>query len=184
MKRKFTRRKPKPALPPDDAPLVGRHPDCSDERFGAFMESVRAFEAAPTTTLARLLIRHGTQLPSPDTFTEESVHDTLWKVIRAMARHRHYLFATDHLSDLELYRHLWEETLNHPTEEVTPEMGNCACHIDLVSDGGEKATQAWLRYYASDFERESWAHEFPEDAIPDHADLPYDRDRWLPKPFV
>ena len=167
----------------DDSPLIGRHPDLSDEAFEAFLEMVEAFESAPTTTLARLLIRDGITLPSPDTLTEESVHRKLWDVIRGMAHHRHFLYSTNHLNDLTLYRHLWEDTLNHPTEEVTPAMGDCACHIDLVGDGSEDSCQLWLRYYATEDDRALWAQDFPDDPIPDHVDPPYDRDRNLPTRF-
>lgn len=184
MKRKPNQRKPKHSDPCEDAPLFGRHPDLSAEQFEDFMASVRAFENAPITTLARMLIRDGAELPSPDTFTEETVHGKLWEVIHGMARHRHYLSSTDHLSDLGLYRHLWEETLNHPTEEVTPEMGNCACHIDLVSGEDEQSNQIWLRYYANELERQLWALDFPNEPIPEPASPPHDRDQQLPTPFV
>ncbi len=169
---------------PEDAPLIGRHPDLSDEDFEAFLEMVAASESAPITTLARLLIRDGISLPSPDSFTEESVREKLSEIIHGMAKRRHFLYSTDHLSDLALYRHLWEETLNHPTEEVTPAMGDCACHIDLVGDGSEESIQLWLRYYADESVRDDWADQFPGDPIPDHTDPPYDRDRHLPKRFA
>jgi hypothetical protein len=184
MKRKPNRPSRKTRISPENPLLFGRHPDLSDEDFEAFLDMVAAFESAPTTTLARLLIRDGIALPSPEKFTEESVHDKLMEVIHGMARHRHFLESTDHLSNLQLYRHLWNETLNHPTEEVTPEMGPCACHIDLTGDGSEQSTQLWLRHYADDIARDSWAMDFPDDPIPDHADPPYDRDRHLPKPYT
>lgn len=168
---------------PEEPIIFHRSPEMSDELFEAFMESVRAFESAPTTTLAHLLIRDGVELPSPDNFTEESVHEKLWEVIHAMARLRHFLYSTDHLSDLELYRCLWEETLNERTEEITREIANTACHIDLVSGGSDEATQAWLRHYALDMDRELWAAEFPDDPMPAHVDPPYDRDRHLPEAY-
>jgi hypothetical protein len=181
MKRKPTRPSSDRSFPPEDSPIIGRHPDLSDEDFEAFMEMVQAFESAPPTTLARLLIQDGIALPCPDTFTVESVPEMLCKVIRAMARHRHFLYSTDHLSDLLLYRYLWEETLNDPTEKVTPAMGDCACHIDLVSDGSEDSCQLWLRHYAREDDRTLWAHDFPDEPIPDHVAPRYDRDRHLPK---
>jgi len=165
-----------------EAPLFfGRHPDLSEQAFEAFLESVRAFESALTTTLARLLIHDGLELPSPDSFTEESVHGKLWEVIRGMARHHHFLYSTDHLSDLELYRNLWEKTLNDPAEEITPEMGDCAWHIDFVGDGSEESIRVWLRHYATGVDRQHWAMDFPDDAMPEHVDPPCDRDRHLPQ---
>ena len=183
MKSKPTRPDPDRSVVREEPLFFGRHPDLSDEAFEAFMERVRAFEAAPTTTLARLLIRDGVELPCPDAFTEDSVHEKLWEVIRAMARRRHFLCSTDHLSDLELYRRLWEETLNDPAEEIAPEAVDCAWHIDLVGDGSDESTRAWLRYYAIAMDRQLWAAEFPDEPLPEHDDLPHDRDQHLPQPY-
>jgi hypothetical protein len=110
------------------------------------------------------------------------VHGKLWEVIRGLARRRHYLTSTDHLSDLELYRHLWEITLNEPAHELDDRMGECACHIDLVSDGSDESIWLWLRYYADESTRLDWASDFPGDHVPTPAPPPYDRDRHLPQP--
>ncbi len=148
------------------------------------MKRVHAFESAPTTTLARLLIRDGVELPPPEAFTEESVHEKLWEVIHGMESRRHFLESTDHLTDLALYRHLWEKTLNEPTEEVTEAMGDCACHIDLLGDGSEESIRLWLCYHASEADRAEWARNYPDDPMPAHIDPPCDRDRHLPKRFA
>jgi hypothetical protein len=178
MKRKPTTPRSQPAEPPF---LIGRSPGLSDEVFEQFMRSVEAFESAPLTTISRLLIRDGIQLPPPESFTEATVHDKLWEVIRAMARHRNFLESTDHLSDLELYAHLWEKTLNNPFEEITSELGDGAWIIDLASDGSEESTAFWLRYYADELTRQDWLEQFPEDKIPERAKPPHDRDRHLPQ---
>lgn len=181
MKRKPTTppsHRSRPAEPPF---LVGRSPGLSDELFEQFMKSVEAFESAPLTTLSRLLIRDGIQLPPPNSFTEETVHDKLWEVIRAMARHRNFLYSTDHLSDLELYTQLWEETLNNPFEEITPDMGDSAWNIDLTSDGSEESTNLWLDDETDEATRQAWLKQFPEDQLPEPAKPPHDRDRHLPQ---
>ncbi|NIP93999.1 MAG: hypothetical protein GWO24_11315, partial [Akkermansiaceae bacterium] len=59
-------------------------------------------------------------------------------------------------------------------------MGDCACHIDLVSDGSDESIWLWLRYYADQSTRLEWAAEFPGEMIPEHLDPPHDRDRHLP----
>ncbi|NNM29578.1 MAG: hypothetical protein HKO57_08650, partial [Akkermansiaceae bacterium] len=152
------------------------------EALEEFLRYVRTIESAPTTTLARQLIRDGIELPAPETFTERNVHRKLWEVIRALARHRHFLTSTDHLTDLELYRYLWEIILNEPTHVLGESMGACACHIDLVSDGSDESLWLWHRYYASEADRQSWLAEFPGDPMPPRIDPPSDRDRHLPKP--
>lgn len=155
--------------------------DSGDESFEELRRYLEAIEVGPTTTLSHLLIRDGIELPPPDSFTAETVHGKLWEVIRGMAKLRHFLVSTDHLSDLGLYRKLWEETLNEPTDELTPDMGDCACHIDLLGDGSEESNQLWLRYFACELDREFWAQDFPDVGIPEPAAPPHDRDRHLPK---
>ena len=41
--------------------------------------------------------------------------------------------------------------------------------------------QIYLKHYADEEAREHWARRFPEDPIPPHEPLPYDRDRFLPQ---
>jgi hypothetical protein len=167
---------------PSKEPLfVWRAPGVSDELHEAFMRSVEDFENAPQTTLSRLLIADGIQLPPPDSFTEETVHDKLWEVINAMARHRNYMSSTNHLSDLEFYRYLWEETLNSPFKTSSPGMSNPSWHIDIAGDGSEESDEIWLRYYADEYDRREWLEHYPETPLPDRAEFPKDRDRLLPK---
>ena len=52
-----------------------------------------------------------------------------------------------------------------------------ACSGYLVRDGD---TAIWLKYYADDKDRLRWHHDFPDDPIPAHEPLPFDRDRHLP----
>ena len=166
----------------EDPPRYGRPRDRADDSFEDFLRYLRTVESEPRSTLARQLIREGIELPPPETFTEANVHAKLWEVIRSLARHRHFLSSTDHLSDLELYRHLWEFTLNEPTHDWDNLEVPCGCCIDLISDGSDEAIWHWLRYYASPAERSRWAREFPGDPLPGPLSPPYDRDRHLPAP--
>ena len=137
--------------------------------------------SAPKSPLSKLLEADGVTLPPPDSFTENSVHEKLWEVIHALARRHHFLDCTDHLSDLELYRQLWDEVLKLSVPELSPEMGDFACQIDLVGGGAGNSIQLMLRYYASEEDRERWARDNPGQPLPDLADPPHDRDRLLPK---
>ena len=181
MKRKRHTPPPHRSQPAEPPFLIGRSPGLSDEVFEQFMKSVEAFESAPLTTLSRLLIRDGIQLPPPDSFTEETVHDKLWEVIRAMARHRNFLESTDHLSDLELYTHLWEQTLNSSFEVLSPEMGNRAWIIDLTSDDPDEFTNLWLDDETDEATRQAWLEKFPDRPLPPCGKPPHDRDRHLPQ---
>lgn len=156
-------------------------PDDDERRLAEFLRYLRTVESEPTSTLARQLIADGIELPCPATFTEESVGPKLWEVVHGLARRRTYLTSTNHLSDLELYRYLWEITLNEPAHELDDHMGSCACQIDLVSDGSDESIWLWLRYYADRNIREEWACDFPGEPIPEPATPPHDRDRSLPQ---
>lgn len=162
---------------PDKDPPSDRDLDAKE----GFLRYLATIDEEPTSTHARQLIADGIELPHPDSFTESSVHDKLGQVICGLARHRCLLESTNHLSDLELYRRLWEETLNEPTYELDDAMGDCACHIDFVSSGSEEATHAYLKFYATEEDRDHWLRQFPEYEMPDHADPPFDRDQNLPQ---
>ena len=114
-----------------------------------FLEYMRAIEGeAPQTTLMALITRDGVQVPSPDELNDDSFPQIVG-VIHAIHNHGALLYSTDHLSDRELYRKLYEETL---TEEypIVPEGFPHACCIDLLGFGGdEKDDQAHLKYYAN-----------------------------------
>ena len=55
-------------------------------------------------------------------------------------------------------------------------------HVDMVGSGSDEHIQLWLRYYADEEDRRSWAREWPSDPIPARAKPPFDRDRFLPRP--
>ena len=71
--------------------------------------------------------------------------DTLWEVIHALAGLGTYLHSTDHLSDRELYTHLWSESLREPTV-IMPENPDFAYHIDLVGSGSDEDTFLYLKH--------------------------------------
>jgi hypothetical protein len=63
-----------------------------------------------------------------------------------------------------------------------PATENGAYHVQPLGACGEEDNQLYLKYYADEDWRRDWHKNFPEDPIPTHEDLPYDRDRLLPKP--
>jgi hypothetical protein len=88
---------------------------------------------------------------------------------------------TDHLSDRELYTHLWTDSLREETKAM-PLAPNSAYHIQLLGSYSEEDMQLYLKYYADEAWRRQWHKDWPNDPIPPHEDPPYDRDRLLPKP--
>lgn len=156
--------------------------DLTPESEEALLNRVLFFENAPRTTWARMLISDGVELPHPSVLTSRETRRIIWEVIFGLARRRTFLYHTDHLSDRELYDRLWRETLNGDTFDLTYDPES-ACHIDLLGSGSEKDTLKWLRFHASDEDREQWRLLLQSDEmeLPPKEKPPYDRDRFLPK---
>jgi hypothetical protein len=148
-------------------PMSQPHPDPFDP-----------FEDAPWTTPREIFARLGYFPPDPEEVDEQSTRGRLAEMIHAMAARRYYLVNTNHLSDADLYRYLHEQWLDEPTADIAPESG-WNCHVDASESDDQ---QTWLRYYASDFEREEWANDHPDEKLPMQEEPAFDRDDWLPVP--
>ncbi len=155
--------------------------DCPDEAEEAFWKHVVEYEEAPWTTNFQQLENAGVSLPSPDSLNDEQVTAKLWEVIQKLALLQVFIEQTDHLSDRELYGHLWTDSLREETKSM-PIAANAACHIQLLGSGSEEDNLLLLKYYADEAWRRQWHEDFPSDPMPEHEDPPYDRDRLLPKP--
>ena len=160
---------------------TGKLDDCPADTEEAFWKGVVDYEEAPWTTNFQQLEEAGVSLPPPDLLTDQELTPKLWEVIHKLALLRVFIEETDHLSDRELYTHLWTESLREETKALPPE-ANGAYHIQILGSGSEEDIRLYLKYYADDAERRRWQEDFPSDPVPAHEDLPYDRDRLLPKP--
>lgn len=155
--------------------------DCPAEMEEAFWKHVVDYEEAPWTTHFQQLETAGVALPSPESLNDQELTAKLWEVIHKLALLRVFIEQTDHLSDRELYTHLWTDSLREDTKFLAPSPDS-AYHIQLLSGGGEEDNQLYLKYYADEDWRRDWHKDWPDDPIPAHEDPPYDRDRLLPKP--
>lgn len=153
--------------------------DCPPGIAEQFWEHVVAFEKAPWTSTYQQLMELGVELPPPEELNDEQVHDKLSEMIHALAGIDVYFCSTDHLSDRELYDHLWSETLHQRVADVSiPGMVHT---IDLAGSGSEEDTEVWMQYYADDETRDRWQKDFPDYVMPPREKPPYDRDQHLPK---
>ena len=101
-------------------------------------------------------------------------------MINSLAGMDTFLCNTNHLSDRQLYEHLWTDTLREETPLMPPGSG-WVNHLDMIGGCSEEDIQIGLRYYDDEEHRQQWARDFPGDVIPPHEDPPFDRDRLLPQ---
>jgi hypothetical protein len=160
---------------------AGNPDDCPGEIEESFWKQVVEYEEAPWTTHFHELETAGVSFPAPDSMNDQELTVKLWEVIHKLALLRVFIEQTDHLSDRELYTHLWSDTLREETKALPP-AANGSCHIELLGGWSAEDTELFLKYYADEDWRRQWHEEWPQDPIPVHEDPPYDRDRLLPKP--
>jgi hypothetical protein len=140
--------------------------DFDEEMRESFLRHVLAFEDEPETTIRAQFAAHGYDAP----------HD-LWTLIGRLAKLNIVVERTDHLDNAGLCEFLLG-LLDEPLHLLNnPET---IMHIDLIGSGSDEDNAVFLRYYASDEERESWMRQFPGEALPPRERPPHDRDRLLP----
>lgn len=153
---------------------------CAPGLTESFWQRVVDYEKAPLTSHFQLLLDRGVDLPEAEAMTDEVLTAKLWEVIHRLAGMRVFLSGTDHLSDRELYTHLWSESLREPIADL-PFDENSSYHIDILGGCSEEDIQLRMKYYADEAERRRWQAHWPDDPMPPHEDPPFDRDRHLPK---
>ena len=145
-----------------------------------FLRHVLEYETAEQISLLRLLENAGLEVPAPETLDDDTLKIKLKEIIDRMASVGAYVLHTNHLSDRDLYDYLYHDALREETV-LFPENPSYAYMIDLTGSGGEDDNATYLKYYADEEYRRQWAHDWPDDPIPEHEEPPFDRDRFLPQ---
>ena len=145
-----------------------------------FLRHVLEYETAEQISLLRLLENSGLVVPAPETLDDDALRIKLKEIIDRMASVGAYVLHTNHLSDRDLYEYLYNDALREETV-LFPENPSYAYMIDLTGSGSEDDNQIYLKYYANADYRRQWAHDWPDDPMPEHEEPPFDRDRFLPQ---
>ena len=145
-----------------------------------FLRHVLEYEKAEQISLLRLLENSGLEVLPPESLDDDALKIKLKEMIDRMASLGSYLLHTNHVSDRDLYEYLFHEALREETV-LFPENPSYAYMIDLTGSGSEDDNQTYLKYYADEQYRRQWAHDWPNDPMPEHEEPPFDRDRFLPQ---
>src|SRR5215472_1416913 len=124
---------------------VGNLDGCTAETEEAFWKHVVDYEEAPWTSHFQQLESAGVALPPPESLTDEELTAKLWEVIQKLALLHVFIEQTDHLSDRELYTHLWTDTLREETKAL-PLSANSAWRIQMLGSGSEEDNLLYLKY--------------------------------------
>jgi hypothetical protein len=123
-----------------------------------FLASMLAWERAAMTPISEWFEPH-LQMPHPDRLADAALHDLLWDAIHKLYDKRIVLDFTDHLSDRELYTLILRDILPSPEKKLN--LPDHFLHWDCAGD-----EETWLRFYASEAERGTWAGEDWEGSLP------------------
>ena len=174
---------------PDEVELLLRNAELRDELERYFDESISrvniqhltlsaeneflalmlAWEQAPVLPIYRWY-EPELRPPLPESLSGADLHHILWEVIEKLSSKRIVLDFTDHLSDCELYCMIVRDIL--PAREKKLDWPNNYLHWDCTGPGNDP--ELWLRYYASEEEREDWAATYRQ-PLPPTAPPPYPR---------
>lgn len=146
-----------------------------------FLERVLAWERGPRSTHRGWLARQGVTFIPPAELDGRRLKSELWRLIRALADARVFLYHTNHLSDAELYARLWRETLAGECPDFARTRDD-AFHWDFADcgSGDPDDERLWLTYHASEGERREHLRDFPDIVLPARRRAPFRRDHRLP----
>lgn len=141
----------------------------STDNENQYLASMLDWERAPV-----LPISHWFEpeliMPFHDTLDDNELKQQLYQVIGRLYEKNITLHLTEHLSDRQLYCLIARDIL--PAQEKRVNSGQSNLCWQCVDPGIEEET--WLRYYATDDDRQAW-HEETGQRLPPQEQLPFPR---------
>ena len=134
-----------------------------------FLESMLEWERAPIKPICEWFSPK-LELPNPEALDERILSEVLHETIARLYEKRVVLDFTEHLTDRQLYCLVYRDIL--PSHEKQIERRKNYLHWDCAHVGDDP--EIWLRYYATDEERQAWADE-TGGLLPPMDDPPYRR---------
>ena len=134
-----------------------------------FLQSMLEWERAPIVPI-RDWFQPSLELPSPESLDDEALHSMLSETIQKLFEKHVVLDFTDHLTDRQLYCLIYRDIL--PAHEKLIQRQKNYLHWDCANIEGDP--EMWLRYYASEEERQAWQEE-TGGYLPQIDDPPYPR---------
>lgn len=119
-----------------------------------FLASMLEWERAPVVPISQWF-QPRLDPPSLESLDDKDLHNVLWETIHALFAKRIVLDFTHHLSDRDLYRLICRDIL--PSLEKKIERTRTYLHWLCLDPDHD--VDIWLRYYASEEEREAWTLE-------------------------
>lgn len=131
-----------------EAVNVSRMSTADENRY---LSSLLAWERAPVLPVSQWF-QPELVLPRADTLDDDALAELLDQTIRQLASRQIVLESTGHLSDRQLYSLIQRDIL--PSQEKKVALPDSWLVWQCLDQ--DRDEEAWLRYYASDEEREQW----------------------------
>jgi hypothetical protein len=147
-----------------------------------FLAKACEFEKAPLDTNFNRLVQLGLEMSPSAELDEKTLPVKLHELLNALASIGCFVENTDHLSDRQLFMWLWSDGLREETPNMVRLGGTW--HMSPIGSCTDEDITIFLKYYATEQGRSLWKQQFPNDRLPPHCPLPYDRDRKLPRPGI
>ena len=134
-----------------------------------FLASMLEWERAPVLPIAQWF-QPILSPPAGDSLDDQELHEVLWETIHALFAKQIVLDFTHHLSDRELYRLIRRNIL----PSLEKKINRTRTYLHWLCLDPDSEADVWLRYYASEEEREGWSSE-NDQTLPPSELPPYPR---------